>query len=220
MLKIGVLLPGETTQLGEYLADARALDTAGAHALWLDEGTQDPWMLAAALATVTSRVRLGLTVAPKDDVAGLAPRLRTLQALSRGRTELRGSITSLDAAARLARTVEGCRLFGAVDHTDAGLGTAAVVDGLVLAGADPAEDRARFDRARTLLSGAAPSSTPVECWAQVKLPEDRAGWRRLVTAYTEAGADGLLVPLDARLVDLLRRFDEEDDRSDLTLAQG
>jgi hypothetical protein len=42
----------------------------------------------------------------------------------------------------------------------------------------------------------------------------------MVTAYTEAGADGLLVPLDARLVDLLRRFDEEDDRSDLTLAQG
>jgi hypothetical protein len=71
-----------------------------------------------------------------------------------------------------------------------------------------------------MLGGAAPSSTPMECWVQVKLPEDRAGWRRMVTAYTEAGADGLLVPLDARLVDLLRRFDEEDDRSDLTLAQG
>jgi hypothetical protein len=41
-----------------------------------------------------------------------------------------------------------------------------------------------------------------------------------VAAYTAAGADGLLVLLDARLVDLLRRFDEEDDRLDLTLAQG
>ena len=41
MLKIAVLLPGETTALGEFLADARALDTAGAHALWLDQGLHD-----------------------------------------------------------------------------------------------------------------------------------------------------------------------------------
>ena len=106
-----------------------------------------------------------------------------------------------------------------MDHADGWGGTAGVVDGLVLAGADPAEDRVRFDRARTLV-GAASSSTPVECWVQIKLPEDQAGWRRIVAAYTAAGADGLLVSLDARLVDLLRRFDEEDDRSDLTLAQG
>jgi hypothetical protein len=31
---------------------------------------------------------------------------------------------------------------------------------------------------------------------------------------------GLVVPHDARLVDLLRRPDEDDDRSDLSLAQG
>ena len=219
MLKIAVLLPGDAGQLGEFLADARALDTAGAHALWLDEGAQDPWMLAAALATVTSRVRLGLTVAPRADVAALAPRLRTLKDLSKGRAELRGAPTSLDAAARLARTVDGCRLFGAVDNADSCLDMAGLVDGLVLAGSDPDEDRVRFERARTLV-GAAPSSAPVECWAQIKLPEDQAGWRRIVAAYTAAGADGLLVSLDARLVDLLRRFDEEDDRSDLTLAQG
>jgi hypothetical protein len=93
------------------------------------------------------------------------------------------------------------------------------VDGLVLVESDLDEDRARFDRARTLV-GPAPSSVPVECWVQIKLPEDHAAWRRTVAAYTAAGVDGLLVSLDARLVDLLRRFDEEDDRSDLTLAQG
>ena len=38
MLKIGVLLPGEVGHLGEFLADARALETAGAHALWLTAG--------------------------------------------------------------------------------------------------------------------------------------------------------------------------------------
>jgi hypothetical protein len=42
----------------------------------------------------------------------------------------------------------------------------------------------------------------------------------MLSAYDAAGAGGLLVSLDARLVDLLRRADEEDDRSDLTLAQG
>jgi hypothetical protein len=61
---------------------------------------------------------------------------------------------------------------------------------------------------------------PLECWVQVKLPESHAGWRQALAAYEAAGADGLLVPLDPRLVDLLRRGDEEDDRSDLTLAQG
>ena len=55
---------------------------------------------------------------------------------------------------------------------------------------------------------------------QIALPDDRAGWRETLVAYEAAGADGLLVPLDARLVDLLRRFDEVDDRSDLTLSQG
>ncbi|MGH7359201.1 MAG: LLM class flavin-dependent oxidoreductase, partial [Candidatus Rokuibacteriota bacterium] len=88
MLKVAVLMPGEVGQLGEFLADARALDTNGAHALWLDEGAQDPWMLAAALVTVISRARLGVTVTPEADLATLVSRLRTLDQLSRGRVDL------------------------------------------------------------------------------------------------------------------------------------
>jgi hypothetical protein len=38
--------------------------------------------------------------------------------------------------------------------------------------------------------------------------------------YEEAGASGVIVPADPRLLDLLRNGDEEDDRSDLQLAQG
>jgi hypothetical protein len=38
--------------------------------------------------------------------------------------------------------------------------------------------------------------------------------------YEEAGATGIVVPLDPRLLDLLRNGDEEEDRSDLGLAQG
>jgi hypothetical protein len=218
MLKIGVLLPGETGQLGEFLADARALDTAGAHALWLDEGAQDPWMLAAALATVTSRARLGVSVAPRADVATLTPRLRTLDALSRGRAELRGSPASAGVARELMRALERCRLVCAADESEwAALGGA--VDGLVLSGREPEEDRVRLGHARTRVGGGR-AATPLECWVQIKLPESHAAWRQTLSAYEAAGADGLLVPLDARLVDLLRRADEEDDRSDLTLAQG
>jgi hypothetical protein len=218
MLKIGVLMPGQVGQLGEFLADARALETAGAYALWLDEGAHDPWMLAAALATVTSRVRLGVSLAPLADLAMLAQRLQTLDRLSRGRAELRGPAASVGAALSLTRAVDRCRVFTVADE----VGWAALdgrADGLVLSGREPDEDRGRLQQARTRI-GAARPSTPLECWVQIKLPEGHAGGRRTLAAYAAAGADGLLVPLDPRLVDLLRRADEEDDRSDLTLAQG
>jgi len=218
MLKIAVLMPGEVGRPGELLADARALETAGAHALWLDEGAHDPWMLAAALATVTSRVRLGVNLAPPAESATLARRVRTLDELSRGRAELRGPAASVGAAIPLTRVVERCRVFGVADEG----GWAALAgraDGLVLSGREPDEDRGRLDSARQLV-GCRHPSTPLECWVQIKLPDSHAGWRRTLAAYEAAGADGLLVPLDPRLVDLLRRGDEEDDRSDLTLAQG
>ena len=59
-----------------------------------------------------------------------------------------------------------------------------------------------------------------ECWATIKMPDDREIWRRLRQEYEQAGATGLIVPADPRLLDLLRNGDEEEDRSDLRLAQG
>src|SRR5262247_1464857 len=97
MLKIGVLIPGELAHPGELLADARALETAGAETLWLDRGAQDPWMLAAALSTVTSRARLGLGVGPGEAVDTVAARARTLERLTRGRAVLRAEAGKLDA---------------------------------------------------------------------------------------------------------------------------
>jgi hypothetical protein len=218
MLKIAVLLPGEAGQLGEFLADARALDTAGAAALWLDDGAQDPWMLAAALATVTSRARLGVGVTQTADVGSVVPRLRTLDELSRGRAELHGPAACARAATQLIQSVDRCRFVGAADED----GWAALdgrADAVVLSGREPDEDRGRLTRVRAVVAPGR-RSRPLECWIQIKLPPDQAGWRRACAAYEAAGADGLVVPLDPRLVDLLRRFDEEDDRSDLTLAQG
>ena len=114
--------------------------------------------------------------------------------------------------------MDRCRFFGEGDE-DSWAALAGTADGLVLSGREPDEDRGRIEHARARI-GPAPGSTPLECRIQVKLPEGHAGWRRMLSAYEAAGADGLLVSLDPRLVDLLRRSDEEDDRSDLTLAQG
>ena len=56
-------------------------------------------------------------------------------------------------------------------------------------------------------------------WRRVDVPADRDTWARTLE---QAGADldGLLVPMDPRLLDILRHPDEAIDRSDLLLAQG
>ncbi len=56
MLKVAVELPpAGGTGAGEWLADAQALDAAGAHALLLPEDAPDRQALLAVLAAVTAR---------------------------------------------------------------------------------------------------------------------------------------------------------------------
>ena len=177
MLKIGVLLPGETGQLGEFLADARALDTAGASALWLAEGAQDPWMLAAALATVTSRARLGVSVGPGIDVAAHAPRLRTLDQLSRGRAELWATAAGAGPACSLARAVDRCRFLGQADE-EGWPKLSGTTDGLVLSGRDPDADRGRLEQARARVGGALGEPARVLGPDRAARQPGRAGGRR------------------------------------------
>jgi alkanesulfonate monooxygenase SsuD/methylene tetrahydromethanopterin reductase-like flavin-dependent oxidoreductase (luciferase family) len=57
-VKVGVLLPRQLDELGEWLADAAAFDAAGADALWVDPAVGpelDSLALLAALAALTSR---------------------------------------------------------------------------------------------------------------------------------------------------------------------
>jgi hypothetical protein len=154
MLKIGVRLPGPVDDVGEYLADIRALEAAGADSIWLDPRPgQDPLMMLAAASVVTNQLRLGITSTPADLPADtLSERWATLQRLSGGR-------------------------------------------------------------------GISRIASP-EQWLEVAAPESRASWRETRRACEEAGATGVIVPWSPRLLDLLRRPDEEDDRSDLLLAQG
>jgi alkanesulfonate monooxygenase SsuD/methylene tetrahydromethanopterin reductase-like flavin-dependent oxidoreductase (luciferase family) len=66
---------------GELFADARALEAAGADSLWVED--TEPYVLLAALAAVTWRVRL---IAPASAARGAGR--ATCEALSRGRLAL------------------------------------------------------------------------------------------------------------------------------------
>src|SRR5258705_5610512 len=90
MLKIGVRLPRQFEDSGDYLADARAMESAGADSLWLDDDGYDPWLLLAGMATITGRIRLVAPVASAQlrGSKDLQPRIATLNRLSPGRLGL------------------------------------------------------------------------------------------------------------------------------------
>jgi len=61
--------------------------------------------------------------------------------------------------------------------------------------------------------------SPQTEWRRVEVPADREAWARtLEQAGPEVG--GVLVPMDPRLLDILRHPEDAIDRSDLQLAQG
>jgi len=163
-MKVGVLLPSRFENPGEFLADARAMEAAGADSIWLEEGDgYDPMLALAAIAAVTGTLRLGLILpngSPSLDGAGGSGRgLETLQHLSRQR------VITL------------------------------VADG----------------------KGGGLSGT--ERWRRVEVPADRDAWAKTLE-QAGADADGVIVPLDPRLLDMLRHPEDAIDRSDLLLAQG
>jgi alkanesulfonate monooxygenase SsuD/methylene tetrahydromethanopterin reductase-like flavin-dependent oxidoreductase (luciferase family) len=61
-MKIGVIFPSRFEDPGEFLADARAMEAAGVDSVWLEETNDglDPMLILAAIAAVTTEVRLGL----------------------------------------------------------------------------------------------------------------------------------------------------------------
>ena len=223
MLKIGVRLPARFDDSGEYLADARAMDAAGVDSLWLDDQGYDPWLLLASVAAVTGRARLIAPVGATggQDAATLANRVATLAGLSHGRCVLSltgagaDSIASLTA---LARSLDH-RVIVEVEDGRHAQAAARLADGVV--GLDDSCEALKallppLLRARD----EAKCTEPLEVWARVKMPPDREQWRQMLRDYEDAGATGIVVPHDPRLLDQLRNGDEDDDRSDLQLAQG
>jgi hypothetical protein len=78
-LLIGVRLT-PSGDAGELFADAKAIEAAGADSLWIDAADGDPYVVLAALAAVTWRVRLVARGAPTDIAAR-----ETCARLARGR---------------------------------------------------------------------------------------------------------------------------------------
>jgi alkanesulfonate monooxygenase SsuD/methylene tetrahydromethanopterin reductase-like flavin-dependent oxidoreductase (luciferase family) len=224
MLKIGVLLPCRFADTGDYLADARALDCAGVDSLWLGDGGYEPWLVLAALATVTGQSRLvaPLTVADGAAAAGLDLRMATLAQLSRGRTVLSiGQAVKADgveALIALARRFGSRVILDVASERHASL-AARLADGLV--GFDDSPELLQTTLPAILrLREEAKLPEPFESWSRIKVPDDREQWQRTLREYEAAGAYGIIVPADPKLLDLLRNVDGDDDRSDLQLAQG
>ena len=223
-MKIGVRLSAHFTDAGDYLADARALDGAGVDTLWIPDDGLDPWLVLAGIAAVTGRARLAVPISARDGVSpdALARRLATLDRLSRGRVLMTlvpaGEPAETEVLiARARRGSTGPLLLHADGGGHAVVG-ARLADGLVAA-LDPSRCHATFDQARVRRERDR-LTTPFELWAHGPAPEGREPWRAMLAAAAEVGATGVTVPADPRLLDLLRNADEEDDRSDLTLAQG
>ncbi len=230
MLKVGVWLPSDLEDPGEYLADARALEAADADSLWVGSirSTDGPhslglegMVLLAAIAAVTTQVRLGVFLSPAPGLTPelLAGMLDPLQRVSRGRTMLAlGAPEELDRL-RPRRNAEEGPPFLLVSSSDSGHRIAVRSAHGVICPTDPAGMQAIFTRVREFLGD---DPRPFELWAQCAAPADLNAWRELRTACATAGATGLIVPFSPRLLDMLRRGDDvqEDDRSDLLQSYG
>src|ERR1700694_4314710 len=110
-MKVGVLLPSRFEDPGEFLADARAMEAAGADSIWLEDGDgYDPMLALAAIAAVTCKLRLGLILPDSPSPAragggGSGGGLTPPQHLSRKRV-IAGSI-SLPLGGRVGEGVIG-----------------------------------------------------------------------------------------------------------------
>jgi hypothetical protein len=213
MLRVAVRLPAAQGRIGDYLPDVTALEAAGADSIWLDTGTfstTEPWMLFGAIAAVTHRVRLGISGGTK---AGWLDAVDTLGRLCSGRVlvgvrpgrdvkALVDQLKSPHSAPSPPTILLICRTAGEVAlSTDS-------ADGVILLG--DAEE-----------VGALRKQKPdCELWVEAAVPADRASWVNLNAVMESAGATGLIVSWDPRLIDLLRSAGEPDDRSDLLIATG
>ena len=134
-------MPATFADAGEFLADVRALEAAGAEVVGLDAEGPDERVLLGAMAAVTSRIKLRV------------------------------------------------------------------------AGGDAADVLDRISRGRMVGEQAG------ERWVAIDIPRDRESWAAALREHEAAGATGVTVPWDPRLIDLLRNPDP-DDRSDLQMSVG
>jgi alkanesulfonate monooxygenase SsuD/methylene tetrahydromethanopterin reductase-like flavin-dependent oxidoreductase (luciferase family) len=215
-----------------------ALEAAGADSVWLNEQTlssptsgpagalPEAWMVLGAMAAITHRMRLGVVLGSSAawPPALFAPPLAALGRLSGGRV-----VISLTAGGEVQQHID--LLMGARPDVSAPAILVActtyfkaeryalLADGVILIGGD--EGRVAFvgGKMREFREAGA-HNRDFELWATIPMPADRAGWAAMVAAHEAAGATGVIVSWDPRLIDLLRNAGEPDDRTDLLIATG
>jgi alkanesulfonate monooxygenase SsuD/methylene tetrahydromethanopterin reductase-like flavin-dependent oxidoreductase (luciferase family) len=238
MLKVGVKLSGAAGRISAHLADVIALEASGADSIWLDdisvvsEGgdpaalSMEPWILYGALAAVTRRIRLGVTLGSSASrpPALFAPGLESLGKLSGGRV-----VVSLSAGSEVQKHIDlmmrarpdesapailiACNAYFKAERY------ALLADGVILIGGDEGRVADVGAKMREFREAGA-HNKDFELWAAVPMPGDRAGWAAMVGAHEAAGATGVVVSWDPRLIDLLRNAGKPDDRTDLLIATG
>lgn len=216
MLRVAVKLPVAPGRIGDYLADVTALEAAGADSIWLDatnEVATEAWIHLGAIAAVTHRVRLGMTLGSGAgwpaavDVLGRLSSGRVVVGMPSGRETkaLVQHVQTQRAASPSASMLIICDTHGEAERS------AALADGVIVPAGD---EEVRALRAEHAQDG------EFELWVDAPVPVDRAGWAHMIAALQAAGATGIIVPWDPRLIDLLRSAGEPDDRSDLLIATG
>jgi hypothetical protein len=212
VLRVGVRLPAATGRVGDYLAEVSALEAAGADSIWPDTAAQaspEPWILLGAICAVTHRVRLGAMI---DSGAAWPLAVDSLARLSGGRVVV-GMAPGGDLERRIERirnprsNSSPPRILIDCGSLDQAKRSAQKADGVIVPGAD--------HDVRDLRAGG-----DFELWVDLPIPSDRAGWAEATSAYAGAGATGIIVTWDPRIVDLLRNAGEPDDRTDLLIATG
>jgi hypothetical protein len=78
-MKVAVIMPASVSDAGDYLANVRALDAAGAEMIGVEGDPEQQWLLLSAIAAVTTRVKLR---APSEQRIELLDRLSRSRALA------------------------------------------------------------------------------------------------------------------------------------------
>ena len=215
MLRVAVKLPPAPGRIGDYVADVTALEASGADSIWIDASgasSTEPWILLGAIAAVTHRTRLGVVLGSVDrwpDAVHILGRLAGRVAMSVSpRPEskvLFAQLKSQPSAASEPSILIACGTQLEAERS------AQLADGVILPGGAEEVRALRVARAK---------DSDFEIWLEIPIPTDKAGWASMMATLEAAGATGVMVPWDARIIDLLRNAGDADDRTDLLIAAG
>jgi hypothetical protein len=175
---------------GEMLADAKALEAAGIDSLWVFPDERYTEAGIPAEDWASAYVVMSAIAAVTWRARLVVPRPRT---------------AAPDVAYEAGLTHATC---------------ARIAQGRLLGKIETVWSDAAPEAARAVFASAREKRAEVECWLRVPFPDGRAAWDEQRRVAADAGASGIVLSNDPRLIDLLRNPDIVEDRSDLRLSFG